>query len=67
MSDPRGIMNVPEVGSAVQASARLEKLSRRRRREEQQRQEDEHERRRRNIDALEEQPEDGEEHVDLLA
>lgn len=68
MSDPRGIMNVPEVSGAVQAAARLERLKQRDRREQQQKkEEDERERRRRNIEILEEKPDDGEEHLEILA
>lgn len=64
MSDPRGIMNVPKVDASVQAAARLEALRERQREDEEQ--PDKKKRKKKKIN-LDQPPEDGNPHVDLLA
>lgn len=65
MSDPRGIIGVPEVSASVQASARIERLSERRR--DQQQEQSQKKKSRQPKPLLPPVEDDGEPHVDLLA
>lgn len=64
MSDPRGIIGVPEVSNSVQASARIEALGGRGRRPQDEMPGGKKRKKKRRLPEL---PEDGEPHVDLLA
>lgn len=64
MSDPRGVIGVPEVAQSVQASARIEAMGRRNRRPQDDTPESKKRKKKRRPPEL---PEDGEPHVDLLA